>query len=596
LRRLGVIYDRAEKALGIDRQSDPGTLVRMRGMFVLGFTILFLQAVNLVTLTWSYGPWSTDHTISVVASLIVAATIIIVQRTRNFIFYVVVYTALSLTAIGATALKPTGSGIDTSLLPFLCIGPLIVGYIYNWKAALAYSIVAAGFLGVLFWSSASPFLEAGAPIPSKIQQRLAQSEIALVLATVLAMSFSQTTFGSLRRQQETIDRAIRAEAAKSQFLATMSHELRTPLNGVIGLADALSARELGQEERELASTISRSGKSLLVIINDLLDLSKIDAGKLTIEPNGFSPAELVRHVADTWREPAESKDTSILVDLPENLPPSCFGDEQRIGQILMNLMSNAVKFTENGTVRLSVLCRRYETDAALTFRVRDSGRGIPEAKRHLIFEPFEQGEHGTTRSFGGTGLGLPICRRLAELMEGSIALESSGSEGSTFVLTLRLPYHETRPPLPTVAARKAFTEETSLAGLRVLVAEDNQVNQMVMREFLRLWGMQMVLAEDGPSTLEALETAPFDLLLLDKHMPGMSGLDVAIRIRRTDAPYRSIPIIGVSADSFEEEREEALAAGMDAYVAKPVKADVLREAILTVLGSGAPEAGTGRTA
>jgi len=361
----------------------------------------------------------------------------------------------------------------------------------------------------------------------------------------------------------------------------MSHELRTPLNGVIGMSEALCVANLPDRERELAQTIRRSGESLLVIIGDLLDLSKIEAGKLEIEARPFSPTVLVRHTVDAWRDAAHSKGISLDGKIFSSGTEHVLGDEHRIGQILQNLVSNAVKFTEQGGVEVSLRTEDHKQDVTLTFRVRDTGRGVPPEDRDTIFKTFEQGEQGTTRRFGGTGLGLPICRSLTELMEGSIALEETGPSGTTFLLRLRLPKAaEGTAPSKQSVLRSAPT----LQGVRVLVAEDNQVNQLVIREFLKAWGATMVFADDGPSALEALKHDEFDLLLLDKHMPGMSGPDVAVKIRKTDAPYRTIPIIAVSADTLEDEREEALAAGMDGYVSKPVRPEVLRLAIEDVLG------------
>lgn len=570
--------DAVEAWLRIDRSGAPEDLNRARAVYVVAACLIVVQLVNLFGSLASFRRLDEDLLIIFGAILVFAGSIVALRWTKFFAGYAALYGILTFAAIAGAAV-PSGSGIYTNLIPFICIGPMIIAYIHSWKSALIYTGLGMVFLFLLYQQSLADPVDSWAT-DHRTMLRWLQAEIALVISGFLASVFSASTFHTLREQQASVKRANKAEAAKSEFLATMSHELRTPLNGVIGMSEALCVAHLPDRERELAETIRRSGESLLVIIGDLLDLSKIEAGKLTIEKQPFSPSTLVRHTVDAWRDAAHSKGVRIDAKIFSGGTDLALGDEHRIGQILQNLVSNAVKFTEQGSIEVSLRSETQRDDVVLSFRVRDSGRGISPEVRDSIFNAFEQGEQGTTRRFGGTGLGLPICRLLTELMDGSISIEDTGPDGTTFLLRLRLPAaQENEAPLKQSVLRSNPT----FTGLRVLVAEDNHVNQMVIREFLKAWGASMVFADDGPSALEALETDQFDLVLLDKHMPGMSGLDVAVRIRKADAAYRTIPIIAVSADTLEGEREEALAAGMDGYVSKPVRPEVLRLAMEAVL-------------
>ncbi|MEM1409432.1 MAG: ATP-binding protein [Pseudomonadota bacterium] len=459
---------------------------------------------------------------------------------------------------------------------------MAIGYIHDWRSALAYGAAASLLLiGLYQFVNVDPELTTVFSITPAVQ-RLLQAQFALLLSTTVAVNFSHNTYFSMTQLEQSLGRAKRAEAAKSEFLATMSHELRTPLNGVIGMAEALAASNLGARERELAQVIRRSGESLLVIIGDLLDLSKIEAGKLMIENGPYSIQGLANHTIESWRAASEMKGVDINAVIDEDVPPLVLGDEHRVGQILDNLISNAVKFTTEGSIEMTVRVSEKKRNPHVVMRVQDTGKGVPAGLENQIFEAFEQGEQGTTRRFGGTGLGLPICKKLAQLMDGDIVLERTGPSGSIFRLTMPL---EIAPDEPTTAEEAGLEPSEVLHGARVLVAEDNEVNRMVMHEFLTKWGCETVFAHDGPSTLEALEVDRFDVLLLDKHMPGMGGPEVAVTIRKADKPYRSIPIIAVSADTLSGEREEAMAVGMDDYVPKPVRSHVLRETMERVISS-----------
>ena len=560
-----------ERWLGLDADSDPITAARGRAAYVLSSVFILTQLVNLVGMTIDYGGWMVDHTIALGAVLFATSTVVALRWCKIFPIYAAIYPAVLV--VGVT-LSATTVGINSALLPMLVWTPLACGMVAGARSVIVGMAVSIGLSLWLYHVSTTGPL----PLQGTEFQRLLQVNLGIIVSGAMAAVFNGSLLSTLLALQETADRARRAEEAKSDFLATMSHELRTPLNGVLGLTDALLAKTLGAEERVLAETMRASGQQLLGILNDLLDLSKIEAGKLTLEPAPFDPRALVRSVGDAWRETASARDTALHVEAAGEVPPWLEGDELRLRQVLNNFVSNAVKFTEGGHVTLSLFAEARDGGCALTFRVKDTGRGIPESQQAAVFEPFEQGETGTTRRYGGTGLGLPICRRLAEMMGGSVTLERSGPEGTEFALRLALPLAEAPR-----AAEPAAQRGGDLSGLHVLVAEDNAVNRLVAGEFLGALGVTYDFAEDGEEALRLVRERTYDAVLMDKHMPRMGGVDATRRIRALPGPAAALPIVAVTADAMTGEREALMAAGMDGFVSKPLKPDTLAEAILAVL-------------
>jgi PAS domain S-box-containing protein len=353
---------------------------------------------------------------------------------------------------------------------------------------------------------------------------------------------------------------------KSEFLANMSHEIRTPLNGVLGLAQIgyRDSAGLGKVQ-ETFKGILDSGKLLVTIINDILDFSKIEAGKLTIESVALDPGALLEEAVQNVTVLAATKSIQLHAD-KGHLPAACLGDPVRISQILLNLLSNAIKFTEVGKVRATA---RRE-DGELVFAVEDTGIGIAPEAIDRLFKPFEQADSSTTREFGGTGLGLVISRCLAELMGGSVSVESAVGKGSTF--TLRLPLKETAEVVAHPASGMVVTRR--LKGLRLLVAEDNAVNQYVIEDMLRGEGAEVALVSNGQQAVDALAgpEAKFDAVLMDVQMPVMDGLE-ATRILRKNRP--GLPIIGQTAHALKEEHDKCLNAGMVVVITKPVDVEIL---------------------
>jgi signal transduction histidine kinase/CheY-like chemotaxis protein/HPt (histidine-containing phosphotransfer) domain-containing protein len=369
----------------------------------------------------------------------------------------------------------------------------------------------------------------------------------------------------LRRQAESLAQV------KSTFLANMSHEIRTPLNGVLGLAEMGYRRGLAREAAQLHfGQILDTGKLLLTVINDILDFSKIEAGKLDIEAIPFDPDALVHRAVESVRYAADLKSLTITCET-HGLPTACMGDPVRITQIVLNLLSNAIKFTAAGVVRLEASADTH----TLMFAVEDTGSGISTEDQKRLFQTFEQLDSSTTRRFGGTGLGLAISRRLARLMGGDIDVSSAPGEGSRFVL--RLPRHDTNIPLP-LAETASDTASNALAGLRVLVAEDNHINQIVLEDMLLQHEAQVTMVANGRQALEAVDAAvePFDVVLMDVQMPEMDGLEATRRLRIS---HPDLPVIGQTAHALREEHDKCLAAGMRATVSKPLNSATLLEAI-----------------
>ncbi len=371
------------------------------------------------------------------------------------------------------------------------------------------------------------------------------------------------------------DDAEAANRAKSAFLANTSHELRTPLNGMIGLARLACGHGLGDEQRQrYLDQIAQTAQSLAAIISDILDLSKIEAGKLLLDSAPFDLGELLRTLAHTYQTLALAKGLQLLVDLDSAVQGAVSGDALRVRQLVTNFLSNAIKFTSQGQVRLHAT---RTTGGVVRIEITDTGLGIAAEKLPHLFKPFMQADQSTTRRYGGTGLGLSICRELALLMGGEVGVDSQPGQGSRFWVALPLaPSHAPLPAAPAPA-------QGSLAGLRVLMVEDNAVNMMIAVAMLEGWGVTVTQALDGHEALatvqrSALSSEPFHAVLMDVQMPGMSGHEATRALRLTEAG-RQLPIIALTAAALVSEREEALAAGMDDFLTKPIDADKLHATI-----------------
>jgi signal transduction histidine kinase/CheY-like chemotaxis protein len=364
-----------------------------------------------------------------------------------------------------------------------------------------------------------------------------------------------------------------ATRAKADFLAMMSHEIRTPMNGIIGVADLLRNLSPDTKQKKLIDILTASGSSLLRLINDILDFSKIEAERLELQPKPFELRALLDELEHLLGAHARTKQVTLKIDADPNLPAGVNGDRHRLSQVLLNLGTNAVKFTDRGEVRISVRALRVENgNARLEFTVRDTGIGMDAEALGRLFTPFTQLADSRRHRGGGTGLGLVIAQKLVKLMGGRIRVQSEPTKGSTFSFVIELPTAE-------VTSATATCIVLRLEVLSILVAEDNAVNQTIIDAMLRKLGHQITLVGTGGEALEALASADFDLVLMDCNMPEMDGIEATKRLRAGGVRDSRIPVIALTANAMEGDRERCLAAGMDDFVAKPVTIAELRKAI-----------------
>lgn len=395
---------------------------------------------------------------------------------------------------------------------------------------------------------------------------------ALLLALVLAQQVAQ-----LQREKESAlllqKQSEEASRAKSNFLANMSHEIRTPMNTIMGMAQLAIRNAPDPKQHDYLNKILVSGEHLLGVIDDVLDFSKIDAGRTSLEAIDFDLDQVRRTLTNLFEWKAAEKGLRLTIEFDSDIPSSLCGDPLRINQILINLVSNAIKFTQQGEI--VILCRKlkqYETAVLLHFEVRDTGIGITEAQKALLFQPFQQGDSTTTRQYGGSGLGLVISKRLASLMGGKIGLESGPGKGSTFWFTAHLGISSS-----LLQAQQAFAG-SALSGARVLLVEDHPFNQQVAIEFLDAAGVTACVASNGKEALDLLRHERFDCILMDTQMPLMDGLE-ATRLIRADAALAEIPVIAMTANVSGEDRERCIAAGMNDFIGKPFKGEDLYAAL-----------------
>ena len=392
-------------------------------------------------------------------------------------------------------------------------------------------------------------------------------------------------YAALERRTEELARAKEAADAasksKSEFIAVISHELRTPMNGVLGCVELLRDHALEQEAAHLVETIGSSSELLLGIINDILDFLSLDSGKLAVRKQVFSPRVIVQAVVQSLEPLGHSGDNRLLTKIHDAVPEFVESDPVRIQQVLTNLVGNGLKFTQGGVIEISVDVESSHDDRyELCWKVRDTGPGIAPEVQNLIFEPFFQGDPSSTRKVGGSGLGLAICQKLARVMNGSMGMESTVGEGTTFWLTI--PVTAARRPEVKVARRTV--SETADAPFRILLVEDNVVNQQVAKRMLDRAGATVVLAEDGLDAIERFSAERFDLVLMDCHMPRMDGYEATLRLRAIEKTTNvsPTPVVALTANVQPQDVEACLECGMNQVLAKPVRRDELLELLAQI--------------
>ncbi len=466
-----------------------------------------------------------------------------------------------------------------SRYPVLYLAPLVlmaVAYTVDLFTLALAALMSCLLMSGLFIAGHGPaYLIQGSPLERLL---FMQAFLVIVAATTLPIAALMAEYALLK--ESLVGARIEAEAAnqaKGVFLATMSHEIRTPLNGVLGMAQVIAMGELPPPQRERLQVLHRSGEALLTLLNDVLDLSKIEAGKLVMETVEFDLGELLGEAARNYRVLALDKGLAFDFDIGD-AGGTYLGDPNRLRQIVYNLVANALKFTHRGSISMAA---RFN-EGRLRIEVTDTGIGIPADKLDKLFVKFSQVDESTTRNFGGTGLGLSICRELAELMGGHIVVYSAEGKGSCFTLDI---------PLPRVATpRQAFspnapTVPPDTGAIQVLAAEDNPTNRLVLKTLLDIAGAQLTLVENGAEAVKAWSRQPWDIILMDVQMPVMDGLAATreIRKREVQSGRPRTPVIALTASTLAHQIAEYFDAGMDAHVAKPIEAQYLFQTISSLV-------------
>ncbi len=388
--------------------------------------------------------------------------------------------------------------------------------------------------------------------------------------------------------------AEKANRAKSHFLANMSHEIRTPMNALIGFTDILLQDETDRAKINILEVMKKSGNILLELINGILDLSKIEAGKHDLLYRPFNIVNTLKSIKEMFNSMAREKGLTYLIKLPEEMPSSVLGDERSLKQVLLNILGNAFKFTEKGSITITV---QY-SDGLVSFSIADTGIGIEKEKQEDIFTAFKQAHDTISNGFGGTGLGLAISRQLIQLMGGSITVESVPGSGSVFSVTIPMPeaveeYDESRPGMPGSETRDTLpvpppesssTKTETIYDLKILVAEDNEINQRVLRMMIEKLGFRCDMAGNGKIALEMLADKDYDVLLLDMQMPVMGGEEALVRIRRNEA-MKGIHVIAQTAYAMKGDEERFILNGCDDYISKPIDKKILENKLLRLMHS-----------
>ena len=436
-----VFFNRLERFLLIDPQATKSELMRARAVYMMGLAFIAAQIINLMTMYYSYGSFTFDHIISLVACGLVALTILLMRHSKHFPLYALIYSILIVAGTMSSALNQN-TGINSALIPFFVLGVVVNGFICGWRATLvfgAFSIVALWFL---WWVSSTysytPIFDAD-KFADRNFQRAVQASLATVLITMVGAFFSKNMHEAFGELEAGITAAQASDRAKTDFLATMSHELCTPMNGIIGVNDVLEETELDEDQRELTAIIRNSGRDLQMIIGNVLLFSQLEAGSISLDSSPFNVSVMLRDTIKPFAEAAKAKGLVFKARMTPDIPAVLIGDKVRIAQSICAVLDNAIKFTDKGAIELRVEgVEKKEGGKTLNITITDTGIGIDPGNKDRIFERFTQEDGTIKRRHGGTGLGLTIARGLIEIMGGHLSVESEAGVGSSFILNLTL--------------------------------------------------------------------------------------------------------------------------------------------------------------
>jgi len=485
------------------------------------------------------------------------------------------------------AMSAVSGGLHAPSVLWFMIVPMAAGTINGWRAGIVWSTLSCGSVAGFYAleTQSFVFLQVLTPEQISLLNALALCCVVIMMASngLFVDRHQELAMAELKRANNALsgarDNAEAAGRTKDRFLATMSHEIRTPMNAVLGTAGLLIESGLSEDQRDLARTIQGSGETLLELLDGVLDFSRLESGDVRMAPEDFALSLALEEVLKPIRSRARDKGLQLGVEVGPGVPAALHGDPTRLKQVLAHLINNAVKFTASGQATISVRCDAREGKAVtLTFEVRDTGIGVdPRVQPHL-FDAFTQADSSFTRAYDGLGLGLAISRKVVETMGGTIGYQPGAIIGSTFWFTL--PFEER--DLTRLPTQLPATPQERPAGLeaRILVAEDNMVNQKLMTRMLEKLGYAFDIAENGAKAVRAFDTMPYDLVLMDCHMPEMDGFQATAEIRQLEPAGVHTPIIAVTANVMKGDRERCLAAGMDDYLPKPITLEMLSDALV----------------
>lgn len=591
-----------EIALGKDLAKDDINKIKKSGLITLnsvsfslaGFSILFLVAFYInssVSLTWFFlseavafclipilarKGYENTSKFLLIAYVVIGIIILSSVFGKDMLIqsFLVPACGLSILLFEKDQVRLRNIGIMMCVISYFVLDYIIFDKIYissQGSDLIKWSILGSAFITT--WMVFNKFSESKDLAEERTEELLEETQ---QLNEELLQKQSQLE-ENVKMLEEAKQKVEEGSRAKTEFLSTMSHEIRTPMNAIIGMTNLLAKDNPREDQLEQLEILDFSAKTLLSLINDVLDFSKIESGKIEFEEVDFDIMYLLKGILESFRFNAEKKDITLSLHIDDQVPEILLGDSARLTQILNNLVSNAVKFTDEGEVSIEVTeTRREGNSVGLQFCVADTGVGISEDKLDTIFESFTQERTDTSRIFGGTGLGLTISKKLAELQGGTISVESVKGEGSTFTVTLNFELGD-EAKVDKLQSNKRINAD-SLEGIKVLLVEDNIINQKVMTRFLEKWKMLITVANDGEEALARLENEHFHIILMDLQMPRMDGYQSSQAIRTIDDQRkRNIPIIALTAAALKEVKEKVYASGMNDFITKPFNPVELQE-------------------